>query len=108
MASRTKFPYIRLRDEGWLDKAEEGGAYRKTGKRIKLRRLKRPTLRIQGLRRFLRRRSRLLTRVKVSWVTALRRLKSGQIHMNDLFGGNFLVMQVNPTPFRCGDTTLGV
>ena len=33
------------------------------------------------------------SRVKVSWRKALKRLKNGQVHMNDLFGGNYLFMQ---------------
>lgn len=106
MASVTKFSYQRLKNEGWFDEVEDQEKaifLRKT----RLRRFdvrKRPKLRIHGLRRFLwlRKRSRFLSRVKLSWRKALKRLKNGQAHMNDLFGGNFLVLQVNHTPFKTG------
>ncbi|XWS37184.1 hypothetical protein CRYUN_Cryun19dG0021200 [Craigia yunnanensis] len=109
MASVPKFSYHRLKNEGWFDEAEEEKAFfKKTRKywsrglrRFRIR--KRLKLRIPGLRRFLlRKRSRFFSRVKLSWGKALKRLKNGQAHMNDLFGGNFLVLQVNHTPFRSG------
>ncbi|XVF54589.1 hypothetical protein PTKIN_Ptkin05aG0193500 [Pterospermum kingtungense] len=107
MASVPKFSYHRLRNEVWFDEAEEEKAIlrrtRKWPRRLRgfgVR--KRPKLRVPGLRRFLRKRSRFLSRVKVSWGKALKRLKHGQAHMNDLFGGNFLVLQVNHTPFKGG------
>ncbi|XVF08805.1 hypothetical protein REPUB_Repub07fG0035100 [Reevesia pubescens] len=109
MASVPKFSYHRLKNEGWFDEAEEEKAtlFNKTRKWSRgLRRFgirkRRPKLKIPGLRRFLRKRSRFLSRVKLSWGKALKRLKNGQVHMNDLFGGNFLVLQVNHTPFRNG------
>ncbi|XWS51323.1 hypothetical protein CRYUN_Cryun12cG0167200 [Craigia yunnanensis] len=105
MASVSKFSYHRLKNEGWFDEAEEEKAFfKKTRKwsrgsrRFGIR--KRPKLRIPSLRRFLRKRSRFFSRVKLSWGKALKRLKNGQAHMNDLFGGNFLVLQVNHTPFK--------
>jgi hypothetical protein len=30
----------------------------------------------------------------------LKRLKEGQAHFGDLFAGNYLFMQVNPTPLK--------
>lgn len=62
---------------------------------------RRPRLRIAGLRRFFRKRAKFVSRVRVSWRKALKRLKDGQSHWNDLFGSNFLFMQGNPTPFGC-------
>ncbi|EOY22290.1 hypothetical protein QUC31_007658 [Theobroma cacao] len=109
MASMPKFSYHRLKNEGWFDEVEEEQAilFKKTRKWSRgLRRFgirKRPKLRIPGLRRFVRKRSRFLSKVKLSWGKALKRLKNGQAHMNDLFGGNFLVLQVNHTPFRSGE-----
>lgn len=111
MASEVlpKVAYYRLRNE--LDgvdykEVEEEKALKKTRKGYKIRKLrgrKRPRIRIPGLRKFLRKRGGFLSRLfKVSLAKALRRLKDGQAHMNDLFGGNYLFMQPNPTPFRCG------
>ncbi|GAV83963.1 hypothetical protein CFOL_v3_27408, partial [Cephalotus follicularis] len=97
----AKLSYQRLTNE-----EEEEGSFRKVrswSKLVKLTGRKRPKVRIPGLRRFLRRRSRFLSRVKVSMRKALKRLKNGQSHMNDLFGGNFMLMHVNPTGFKCGD-----
>ncbi|KAF7806011.1 Cytochrome P450 [Senna tora] len=62
---------------------------------------RRPKVRIQGLRRFLRKRSRFLRRLRIRsfpWRKAFLKLKNGQSHWNDLFGGNFLFMHCNPTP----------
>lgn len=112
MASEVlpKVAYYRLRNE--LDgvdykEAEGEKALKKIRRWYKIRKLsgrKRPRIRIPGLRKFLRIRSRFLPKVfKVSLMAkALRRVKDGQAHMNDLFGGNYLFMQPNPTPFRCG------
>ncbi|KAL5748222.1 hypothetical protein ACOSP7_025254 [Xanthoceras sorbifolium] len=107
MASLSNFSYYRLRYEGEFDddeKAEE----RKIRKWSTLRKFtylrKRPKLRIPALRRAWKKGSRFFSRVKVSWSKALRRLKNGQAHMNDLFGGNYLFMQANPT-LRSGERT---
>ncbi|KAJ6869098.1 hypothetical protein NC651_033998 [Populus alba x Populus x berolinensis] len=96
-----------LRHEGWFDEeAEEERALRRVRNFPRLKKFtitKRLKLRVPGLRRFLRKRARLFSRVKVSWLKAWKRLKNGQAHINDLFGGNFLVMQVNRAPFKCGE-----
>ncbi|XP_012079950.2 uncharacterized protein LOC105640283 isoform X3 [Jatropha curcas] len=99
-SGRFLFSYQRLQRHGGLN--EELDTDFPTFRRFNIngRRLK---LRIPGLRRFLRKRPRLLHRVKVSWRKAWKRLKNGQAHINDLFGGNFMVMQVSHTPFKCGD-----
>ncbi|KAF3436777.1 hypothetical protein FNV43_RR19530 [Rhamnella rubrinervis] len=111
MASEVlpKVAYYRLRNElGGVDykEAEEEKALKKIRRWYKIRKLsgrKRQRIRIPGLRKFLRKRGRFLPRLfKVSLAKALRRLKDGQAHMNDLFGGNYLFMQPNPIPFRCG------
>lgn len=104
----ARFPYHKLRRGGFWDDEdshEEERAFRRIrnfsrfrGFSINRRRVK---LRIPGLRRFLRKRARFLTRAKASWGKALKRLKNGQAHMHDLLSGNFLVMQVSPSPFKC-------
>ncbi|CAK7336573.1 unnamed protein product [Dovyalis caffra] len=101
MSPVRKHSYCRLRNEGWFDEdAEEERALRRIRNFSRLKKFtirKRSKIRIPGLRRFLRKKARLLSRVKVSWLKAWNRLKNGQAHMNDLFGGNFLVMQVRGT-----------
>lgn len=110
MASELpKVPYNRLRNEiDGVDynAAEEEKALKRTRGWYKTRSLrgsKRPRFRIPGLRKFMRKRGRFLSRLfKVTLARTLRRLKDGQAHINDLLGGNYLFMQPNPTPFRCG------
>lgn len=101
-----KLSYQRLRnEEEILDEKTLEREVKKAKAWLKLRALagrRRPRLRIAGLRRFFRKRTKFLPRFRVSWRKALKRLKNGQSHMNDLFGGNFLFMQGNPTPFGCG------
>ncbi|KAI5329688.1 PREDICTED: AT5G14410 [Prunus dulcis] len=111
MASVSELAYQRLRNEGVFNEEPEQNRaviFKKTsGGWSKIRKLttsrRRPRVRVLGLRRFLGRRARLFTRIKVSWSKALKRLKNGQAHMNDLFGGNYLFMQANPLPFKCGE-----
>ncbi|KAM0979421.1 hypothetical protein ACFX13_015561 [Malus domestica] len=109
MASVSELAYQRLRNEGLFDEETDQQNTAIKFKKIrgwsKIRKLtgRRPRVRIQGLRRFLRRKARVFSRIKVSWSKALKRLKHGQAHMNDLFGGNYLFMQANPLPFKCGE-----
>jgi hypothetical protein len=108
MAS-TQFSYYRLNHEIGLfdEESKEDRAFRNIRRWSKIGRLlgrRRPKVQIPGLRRFTRKRKRFFTRLKVSWGKTLKRLKNGQAHMSDLFGGNCLFMQLNyTTPFRCGD-----
>ncbi|KAK7330565.1 hypothetical protein VNO77_24760 [Canavalia gladiata] len=108
MASAGKLSYRRLRNEQELD--EEIIILEKEVKKakawLKLRALvgrRRTTLRVPRLRRFLRKRTKFLSRFRVPWRKALKKLMNGQSHLNDLFGGNFLLMQGNLTPFGCGE-----
>lgn len=107
MSPVRKYSYHRLGHEGWSDEeAEEERAFRRIRDFSRVNKFtirKRLKLRIPGLRRFSRKRARLFSRVKISWLKAWKRLKNGQAHINDLFGGNFLVMQVSPAPFKCGE-----
>lgn len=110
MTSVSKFSYRRLRYDygGLFDQEAEETAFRKKRNLSRFRKFtvrRRPKLRIPGLRRFLKKRIRFFSKVKVSWKRAIKRLKNGQVHLNDLFGGNYLLMQVNvPTSLSlsCG------
>ncbi|KAE8672308.1 Non-LTR retrolelement reverse transcriptase-like protein [Hibiscus syriacus] len=97
MASMPKFSYRRL-----INEEETSIRFKSARKWSRIAIRKRPKLRIPGLTRFLRRRSRFFLRLKLSWRKAFKRLKDGQPHMNDLFGGNFLVLQHNHSPFKTG------
>ncbi|KAF8378197.1 hypothetical protein HHK36_029534 [Tetracentron sinense] len=105
MVSTSRFSYQRLRNEGGLDKEEdlEGRAFGRTRSWTRLRKMasrKRSKIRIPGLRRFLRRKARMFSTVRVSLGRVLKRLKDSQSHMGDLFAGNYLFMQVSPSPLK--------
>ncbi|CAJ1943731.1 unnamed protein product [Sphenostylis stenocarpa] len=105
MASVNKQSYRRLKNEEELEEEIVEKEVKKARAWLKFRTLagrRRPRLRVAALRRFLRKRTKLLSRFRVSWRRTLKRLKHGQSHVNDLFGGNFLLMQGNLAPFRCG------
>ncbi|EPS63861.1 hypothetical protein M569_10922, partial [Genlisea aurea] len=52
-------------------------------------------VKIPSLRRFLRGKS---TALRAAWSKVCRRLKESRSHFGDLFAGNFLFVQVVPTP----------
>ncbi|XP_020217445.1 uncharacterized protein LOC109800926 [Cajanus cajan] len=102
MASVSKLSYQRLRNEEEILERQ----VKKARAWLKLRALagrRRPRLRVAALRRFLRKRTKILSRFRVSWRMAFKKLKNGHTHVNDLFGGNFLLMQANLTPFGRGN-----
>lgn len=103
----SKFSYQRLKhDEGIFDEVggrERGGVIIKKFVRTKrwsrLRKvhikMKRVKVRIPWL---LRRKARVFM---VSWASkVLKRLKESQSHFGELFGGNYVFLQVNPTPLK--------
>lgn len=67
-------------------------------RRVPIRR--RLKVRLPGLRRLLRRKARLVASVRMSWTRVMQRFKEGQEHFGDLFAGNYLFLQVNPTPVK--------
>ncbi|KAG6656549.1 hypothetical protein I3843_04G029200 [Carya illinoinensis] len=102
LTSVFKFPYQRLGNEGGFEDYEErervvlrSRAWCRF-KRVSIRR--RFKLKVPNLRKFLRK-ARLLPAVRVScsWARALKRLKESQAHFGDIFAGNYLFIQVNPT-----------
>ncbi|PUZ53071.1 hypothetical protein GQ55_5G023700 [Panicum hallii var. hallii] len=63
------------------------------------RRARRPRLRISGLARALRRRAVAVGgRVRASVAKVTRRLREGRPYIGDLFAGNYMFMQVAPSP----------
>lgn len=101
MTSGANFCYQRLQNEAELDEQILERQVKKDKAWLKFKALagrKRPKIRVPKLKRFLRRkRSKFVRSFKVSWRKALMRLKNGQSHLNDLFGGNFLLMHINTT-----------
>ncbi|CAK9180436.1 unnamed protein product [Ilex paraguariensis] len=110
MASTAKLSYQRLRNEGGFDdddydyiadrvigRARSWARFRKVPLRRRFR------VRIPSLRRFLRRKARV---VVAACSKVVKRLKEGQSHFGDLFAGNYLFMQVTPTPLKCVDKSL--
>ncbi|XXG88816.1 hypothetical protein AAC387_Pa12g0976 [Persea americana] len=100
----TKFSYHRLKNPGDVDVREEEREERSWRGRSnrkrswwRLRRgwIRRPRIRIPRLRRFSRRKSRKLS---ASWIKIWKRLKESRSYIGDLFAGNYLLMQVSPTP----------
>ncbi|KAL2528953.1 uncharacterized protein Fot_21619 [Forsythia ovata] len=106
MGSNAKPSYQRLRSELWFD---EDGDYHDIAFREKvIRRLRssrfrkvhiRRKLRIKipSLKRFLRSKARL---VRIAWAKVSNRLRESQSHFGDLFAGNYLFVQVTPTPLK--------
>ncbi|KAI3813119.1 hypothetical protein L1987_17835 [Smallanthus sonchifolius] len=107
MAPATGFSYQRLRNEGGdeYDYEEEikraidhvKARIRRSSRLQRVHMRKRLKMKIPSLKKFMRRRSRL---VMVSMAKVLKRLKDSQSHFGDLFAGNYLFMQVNPTPLK--------
>ncbi|GFY83098.1 hypothetical protein Acr_02g0013380 [Actinidia rufa] len=106
MASTTtaKFSYQRLRHEGGFSDDEDHdlrerviGRAKSWPKIRKVRIKKRLRVRIPSLRRFLKRKAGAIC---VTWAKIVKRLKESQGHFGDLFAGNYLFLQVTPTPLK--------
>lgn len=113
MASTPRFSYQRLVHEGGFDDDDDdddqirerviGRAKSWSRIRSKVHTRKRLRVRIPGLKRFFRRKARVIS---VNWAKVLQRLKESQAHFGELFAGNYLFMQVTPTPFKYHDKSL--
>ncbi|KAK4346244.1 hypothetical protein RND71_032583 [Anisodus tanguticus] len=64
---------------------------------------KRLRIKVPSLRNFLRRKARFSV---AALAKTLKRLKESQSHFGDLFAGNYMFMQVTPTPFKICDQNL--
>ncbi|XP_011005566.1 PREDICTED: uncharacterized protein LOC105111806 [Populus euphratica] len=110
MVKCPKFPYHKLKHEGFCDEYEERQGFNTVKsrswhgfRRVRIRnrfRLKDPSL-----GRLLRRRVKLVSAVRLSCAKVMKRLKEGQAHFGDLFAGNYLFIQVNPTPLKSFETS---
>ncbi|XP_061341873.1 uncharacterized protein LOC133288182 [Gastrolobium bilobum] len=106
IASVSKFRYQRLRhvsgSEDQRDKVilrpKNWFRFRFRFRRIPIRR--RFRLKIPSLRRLWRKKARLVSSLRISYAKVMKRFKDGQVHFGDLFAGNYLFMQVNPSSFK--------
>ncbi|KAL3516193.1 hypothetical protein ACH5RR_023095 [Cinchona calisaya] len=101
MGSTSRYSYQKLKEERWFDEDldDQIGKLRLSST-FRLRRVhikRRLKVKIPSLRKFLRRKARL---VKVAWTKVVKRLKESQSHFGDLFAGNYLFLQVTPTPLK--------
>lgn len=63
------------------------------------RRRSKPRVRIAGLRRLCRRKGNLVAKaLRVTMAKVVRRFKEGKPYIGDLFAGNYMFMQVAPSP----------
>lgn len=105
MDSSSKLSYQRLKHENWLEEEDDIREHVLGG-------LRHPRLRGVHIKRRLRVKiPRLLTRkgslLKIVLSKICRRLKESQAHFGDLFAGNYMFMQVTPTPLKkCFDDGL--
>ncbi|GMI99118.1 hypothetical protein HRI_003581100 [Hibiscus trionum] len=101
MASATKFSYQRLIKHEEEEDEVEADVTGRPRPWLRLRRVsakKRFRVRVPSLRRFLRKRVKVF---RVSFGKLVKRLKESQAHFGDLFAGNYMFIQVNPTTMRC-------
>ncbi|KAF5746908.1 hypothetical protein HS088_TW06G01084 [Tripterygium wilfordii] len=109
----TKLGYHILRkDQGGFDDEEIRGSRIKivrpsrswcrfrSFKRVKYIRRRFIRIKIPSLRRFLTKKVRLVSAVRVSCAKVVKRLKESQAHFGDLFAGNYLFLQVNPSSLK--------
>lgn len=108
MASSGMFSYQKLRENQTevVDEIESDVVFsRKARGWLKLRRSsgskrsrrwwrRKPRLRIPGLRRVVRKRTKSL---KLAVKKVVERFKEGRSHLGDLFAGNYMLMQINPS-----------
>ncbi|KAL8471221.1 hypothetical protein ACS0TY_028768 [Phlomoides rotata] len=91
--------YQRLKNDSWFDEDEKVLSRLRRSRRYSFHVRRRLRVKIPNLKRFLRRKAKL---VKTAWGKVCRRLKESQAHFGDLFAGNYVFMQVTPTAFKYG------
>ncbi|KAG8482912.1 hypothetical protein CXB51_024193 [Gossypium anomalum] len=115
MASATKFSYHRLKheeEEGHVLEVDEIAERLMMMGRprpcVRLKRVsvkKRFRVKVPSLRRLLRKKVKL---VRVSFGKMVKRFKESQAHLGDLFAGNYMFIQVNPTTMKyCFEKSYG-
>ncbi|KAJ4829764.1 hypothetical protein Tsubulata_043937 [Turnera subulata] len=105
MSSVTRFSYQKLKHEDLFDELEGRERLQVVRRRswFRFRRVhirKRFRLRVPGLRKLTRKRVKLVSAVRLSYAKVLKRFKEGQGHFSDLFAGNYMFLQINPTSLK--------
>ena len=113
-AAPGKFRYRRLRYSEEFEEAfgrSRGGEERRrrfVGRSKRWFRIRRASigrrlkkLRVPSLRKLLRRKSRLVTAMRGSIAKVVKRFREGEAYLGDLFAGNYLFLQVNPSSIKC-------
>lgn len=103
MASVGKFRYHRLRPETGFDDEIGDSVVVRPKKWCRFRRIpirKRFRLKVPSLRRLWRKKARVVSAMRKSYAKVMRRLKEGHVHFGDLFAGNYLFTQINPTSLK--------
>ncbi|KAE8717125.1 Pentatricopeptide repeat superfamily protein [Hibiscus syriacus] len=98
----TRFSYQRLKhEEGAHDEHEADWFPGRSRPWPRLRsvsvKIKRFRVKVPSLRRYLRRKLRV---ARVSFGKLVKRLKESQAHFGDLFAGNYMFIQVNPSTMK--------
>ncbi|XP_057720183.1 uncharacterized protein LOC130934651 [Arachis stenosperma] len=105
MVSMSKFRYKRLKPETGLVEEERERVNLRPARsswfRFRRRHFRRRfRVKVPSLRRLWRKKARVVSAMKVSYAKVLKRFKDGQVHLGDLFAGNYLFMQVNPASLK--------
>ncbi|KAE9588920.1 hypothetical protein Lal_00012522 [Lupinus albus] len=104
MASFRKFSYQRLKPKSWSDdETRERVILRPKNNWFRLRKIpmrRRFRLKIPSLRKLWRKKFKLVSAMRISFAKVMKRFKDGEGHFGDLFAGNYLFMQVNPTSLK--------
>ncbi|PON46453.1 hypothetical protein TorRG33x02_325850 [Trema orientale] len=115
MATAARFSYQRLRNEGGHNNLDEYDHFYEVDNNYQVKAWGRPRswyryrrfptrrrfkIKIPSLRRLIRRKAKLVSSVRISFSSIVKRLKESQSHLGDLFAGNYLFLQVSPTSFK--------
>ncbi|CAK8541233.1 unnamed protein product [Lathyrus sativus] len=100
MMSVNKLGYQKLRHEVESDDERERTTIQRPRNFIRFRKVpmrRRFKLKIPSLRRLWRKKVKVVSSMRISCAKVMKRFKDGHVHFGDLFAGNYLFMQVNPS-----------
>ncbi|CAL5191655.1 unnamed protein product [Lathyrus oleraceus] len=104
MMSVNKLGYQKLRHEVGSDDERERITIQRPRNFIRFRKVpmrRRFKLKIPSLRRLWRKKVKVVSSMRISCAKVMKRFKDGHVHFGDLFAGNYLFMQVNPSSLNC-------
>lgn len=104
MVSISKFGYQKLRHEVGCDDDERERVVKRPKNLSRFRRIpmrRRFRLKIPSLRRLWKiKKTKVVSSMRISCAKVMKRFKDGHVHFGDLFAGNYLFMQVNPSSLK--------